>query len=253
MNWTGFNTLISREIFRFTRLSAQTIAPPLITTVMFILIFGFSLGSRIREIEGFSYIVYILPGLIQMGVVMNSYANSSTSLFVARMERSIENLLVAPLHYIQIVSAYMIGGIIRGFAVGLTIMICSFFFVDYPFSHWGIIFLSVLFTSILFSGLGILSALYAEHWDKIGMFTTFVITPLVYLGGVFYSIRMLPPFWEKVSLFNPIYYCIDLMRYGFLGVSDSPVAFSMTVVASSAVLVYVICILLFRRGYKLIS
>ena len=253
MNWIGFYTLIEREFYRFMRLSRQTILPPLITTVMFILIFGYSLGTRIKEISGFPYIIYILPGLIQMAVITNAYANSSTSLYMARLERSIENMLVAPLTHFQMVTAYMIGGLLRGMVVAGVITAVSAFFIDFPFHHWGLIFTSIFFTSILFSGFGIISALYAESWDKIAMFTNFVITPFVYLGGVFYSIKMLPPFWHKISLANPMFYCVDLVRYSFLGVSDAPVWIGLTVVVSAAVILYGVCIYLFWRGYKLVN
>lgn len=253
MNWTGFFALIDRETTRFMRLSRQTVAPPLITTIMFILIFGYSLGSRIREIEGVSYIVYILPGLIQMGIITNAYANSSTSLFMARMERSLENLMVSPLNYFQIVTAYLLGGVLRGLVVGFTIMACSAFFIDYPKLNWPLVLLSFVATSTFFSGLGIISALRAESWDKIATFTNFVITPFVYLGGVFYSIHMLPPFWESVSHFNPIFYCVDVARMAFLGQSDAPVLLSLGIVLFSAAMVYGICLLLFKRGYKIVK
>lgn len=253
MNWIGFITLIEREAYRFIHLFRQTIVPPIITTVMFILIFGHSLGSRITDIGGFSYILYILPGLVQMGVITNAYANSSTSVYMARLERSIENLLIAPLSYFQIVTAYLIGGILRGLVVGFAIMICSLFFVRFPFTHLWVIFVSLFLTSLLFSGLGIISALYAESWDKLGTLTNFVITPLVYLGGVFYSISMLPPFWAAISQGNPIFYAIDSTRYGFLGASDAPLWVSMVVLLIPSVLVYGFCIYLFKRGYKLVN
>ncbi|MDO8519814.1 MAG: ABC transporter permease [Deltaproteobacteria bacterium] len=251
MNWTGFYTLIDRECYRFMRLFRQTVVPPIVTTVLFILIFGYSLGSRIKEIEGFSYIIFILPGLIQMGVVMNAYANTSTSLFMARMERSIENVLAAPLTNFQIVTSFMLGGLFRGVVVGATIMLCAMPFVSFPFAHPAMIVIGLASTSILFGGLGIISGLMAESWDHIATFTNFVITPFVYLGGVFYSIHMLPGFWPKISMFNPIFYCIDLLRYGFLGIADAPVALSLTVVCGLAILTYALCVFLFWKGYKL--
>lgn len=248
----GFFTLLERELYRFIRLARQTLFPPLITTVMFILIFGASLGDRIREIEGFAYIVFILPGLIQMGVVNNAFANTSTSLFVARMERSIENLLVAPLSYFQLVSAYILGGMFRGLIVGGVIMLTSHFLVDgIPYYHWGYILAGLIFPSLLFGALGLMAALWAESWDKIATFTNFIITPFVYLGGVFYSIKMLPDFWYRISLFNPVYHCVDLLRYGFLGVSDTPIWISLVVVTSFSLICFGICIYLFRVGYKL--
>jgi ABC-2 type transport system permease protein len=253
MNWIGFYTLIEREIYRFMRLFNQTVMPPLVTTVMYILIFGYSLGSHIKEIEGVSYIVYILPGLVQMSVITNAYANSSTSLFMARMERSIENFLVAPLKNFQIVSALMLGGLLRGMVVATTIILVSSFFVDFPSVNWFLVFSGIFFTSILFSGLGIISALWSESWDKIATFTNFVITPFIYLGGVFYSIKMLPPLWYKVSHLNPIFYCVDLVRFGFLGVTDTNPFVSLAIVSTSAVAIYLFCVYLFWRGYKMVK
>lgn len=253
MNLAGFLTLVDREFYRFMRLFRQTVVPPVITTVMFILIFGYSLGSRIKKIEGFDYIVFILPGLIQMGIITNAFANSSTSLFMARMERSIENVLTAPLSNFQIVTAYLLGGLLRGLVVGLTIMACSLPFIELPFTHWVVIGIGLFCTSILFGGLGIIAALLAESWDQIATFTNFVITPFVYLGGVFYSIKMLPGFWHKVSLVNPIFYCVDLLRYGFLGTSDAPVWISLTVVLAMSVAVYIVCVCMFRNGYKIVN
>lgn len=253
MNRIGFKTLIDREFYRFMRLFRQTVVPPVITTIMFILIFGYSLGSRISEIHGFSYIIYILPGLIQMGVINNAFANSSTSLFMGRMERSIENVLAAPLNNLQIVTSYMIGALLRGTMVGMTILVCTLPFVSFPFSHTWVIITGLVFTSIFFGGLGIISALWADSWDQIASFTNFVVTPFIYLSGVFYSIQMLPAFWQKVSLFNPVFYCVDLLRYGFLGVSDAPVAVSLSVVAGSALFIYIFCVYLFSKGYNLLN
>ncbi len=252
-NIAGFYTLVERECYRFLRLSRQTIVPPVITTIMFILIFGYSLGSRISEIHGVPYILYILPGLLQMGLINNSYANTSSSLFMARMERSIENLLVAPLHYSQIVSAYMIGGILRGFTVGFTVLATSALFVDIPAINWPLLIGSLFLTSMLFSGLGLVSALRAESWDNIATFTNFVLTPFVYLGGVFYSIDMLPPVWREISHFNPIFYCVDVVRHSFLQHSDAPVWLSLVIIGSMALAVHGLCVYLFRRGYKMMG
>lgn len=249
----AFYTLISREFYRFMRLFSQTVVPPLITTVMFILIFGYSLGSHIKEINGVKYILFILPGLIQMSVINNAYANSSTSLFMARLERSIENLMATPLHLLQIVASYIIGAILRGVVVGLTIFVCASIFVDFPEVHYGFFVMSMIVTSMLFGSLGVISALFAETWDQIATFTNFVITPFTYLGGVFYSIHMLPPIWQKISAFNPIFYCVDLMRYAFLNQSDVNVYYSLTIVCLFAAFVIGLCLVLFHRGYKLVK
>jgi ABC-2 type transport system permease protein len=252
MNIIGFQTLIEREFYRFARLWNQTITPPLISTVMYILIFGYSLGSRIKEIDGFSYIIYILPGLIMMSVVNNAYANSSTSLYMARLERSIENVLCAPLHRFEIVSAFILGGILRGGVVGLVILAVSSFFVHFPLQHPILFVMDLIITSIFFAGLGLLAALWAESWEKIALFTNYIITPLTYLGGVFYSIHMLPPFWQKVSYFNPIFYSINIARYSFLGVADTNPIFGLIVISTLAIGVYALCVWLFWKGTKLV-
>ncbi|MBX7147723.1 ABC transporter permease [bacterium] len=250
---TPFLTLIERECARFMRLFRQTVVPPVVTTVLYILIFGYSLGRHINSIHGFDYITYIFPGLLQMGVITNAYANSSTSLFAARLEKSIENYLVAPLHSFQIVTGYMVGGLLRGIVVAMATAVSAFFLIKLPIAHPFIILLNLVLTSMFFSGLGIISGLLAESWDKIAVFTNFVLTPLVYLGGVFYSVDMLPPVFAKISHFNPIFYCVDLVRYGFLGHSDINPLVSLSIIGAFSLIIYAVCILLFMRGYKLMK
>lgn len=252
-NPTGFKTLVLRECYRFFRLAGQTIAPPILTTLLFIFIFGYSLGSRIREIGGFPYIFFILPGLASMGVINNAYANTSTSLFMARMDRSIENMLVCPLSSTQLVTAFVIGGMIRGLVVGSLTFLVAMIAIGLQIHHWPHTLLVLSLTSILFSSLGILSALWSEGWDQIASFTTFVITPFIYLGGVFYSIHMLPPFWHKVSLINPIFYLVDAMRYAVLGHSDISFKISLGFLTVTTLITFSLSIYLFRRGYKLVK
>jgi len=250
-NLTGFFTLVRRECYRFARLSGQTIAPPILTTLLFILIFGYSLGSRIKEIEGIRYILFILPGLAAMGVITNSYANTSTSLFMARMDRSIENMLSCPLSPFHLVGAFIIGGLLRGLVIGFTTLLVAMPMVHLRVEHWGWTLVVLSLTSIFFSSLGIISALWSEGWDQIASFTTFVITPFIYLGGVFYSIRMLPGIWQKVSLFNPVFYIVDAVRFAVLGHSDVRWQLSIGILAALAILSFAICVFLFKRGYKL--
>ncbi len=252
-NPIGFKTLVYRECYRFIRLAGQTIAPPILTTLLFIFIFGYSLGTRIKEIEGFSYIFFILPGLASMGVINNAYANTSTSLFMARMDRSIENMLVCPLSSTQLVGAFVIGGMIRGLVVGFFTFLVAILAIDLEIHHWPHTLLVLALTSILFSSLGILSALWSEGWDQIASFTTFVITPFIYLGGVFYSIHMLPPFWHKVSLINPVFYIVNAMRYAVLGHSDISFKFSLGFLSLTTMLSFSLAVYLFRRGYKLVK
>lgn len=252
-NWTGFFTLVFRECYRFARLSGQTIAPPVLTTLLFILIFGFSLGSRIREVNGVSYIFFILPGLAAMGVVNNAYANTSTSLFMARMDRSLENMLVCPLSPLQLVTAFTIGGLIRGLVIGCITLVVARLAIGLEVHHWGLTVFVFSLTSIFFSSLGIISALVSEGWDQIASFTTFVITPFVYLGGTFFSLHMLPTFWQKVSLANPIFYLVDSTRYAVLEHSDIPWKISLSILAGLACGSFSFCVFLFKRGYKLVK
>lgn len=250
--YRGFYTLIERECYRFARLSKQTILPPIITTLLFIFIFGFSLGSQIRQIEGYAYIIYILPGLATMGVITNSYANTSTSLFMAKMDRSIENIVAAPIPYYQITLAMMVGGLIRGILIGTITLGVSMISVDMPLAHPFWTLLILILNSILFSSLGIISGLWSESWDQIATFTNFVITPFIYLGGVFYSIKMLPSFWQKVSLLNPIFYLVDALRWCVLGKGDIPFPYSFLFISLFTLISYWICLTLFKNGYKLI-
>ena len=253
MNLIPFYTLVYREGYRFLRLFRQTVIPPVLTTLLFILIFGYSLGSAIKNIEGFDYIIYILPGLAQMGVIFHAFQNSATSLFMARMERSIENFLVAPLNYIQIVMSYVLGSIMRGLTVGIATLLVSSLFVDFPMPHLGWLLLSWILTAALFGTIGVIAALMSESWDHIALFGNFILMPLVYLGGTFYSINMLPPFWRNVSYFNPIFYAIDTTRWAILGKSDVIWYNSFLIMTVMTIVLVSICVLMFRRGFKLIN
>ncbi|MDO8461792.1 MAG: ABC transporter permease [Deltaproteobacteria bacterium] len=252
INFRGFLTLVEREYYRFFRLAVQTIFPPIITTLLFILIFGYSLGEKIQTINNLPYILYILPGLAAMGVISNSFSNSSTSLFMARMDRSIENILAAPLSHLQIVGSFVIGGVTRGLVVGLTTLIVAKVMTPLTFSSLLGTLLSLVLISVTFSSLGIIAALWSEDWDHLATFTNFVITPFLYLGGVFYSITMLPPFWQKVSYFNPIWYLVDDFRRQVLGIGDLPAWQSQLVLWALALSTFLMAVRLFQKGWKLI-
>lgn len=249
---TGFFTLVERELWRFTRLWGQTIAPPVILTMLFVVIFGYSLGERIREIAGVSYIVYILPGLTAMGIINNAFANCITSLFVSRMDRSIENLLVSPLSPLQIVTAYVIGGVARGMFVGIITLAVAIPLTDLTIASyfWSLVFMTLI--SAVFASGGVITALWARDWDSLSTVTNFLIIPAVYLGGVFYSIRMLPPIWQHLSSANPLFYMVDGMRWAVLGNADFPLWLSGGITGSFAAVTFLIAVYLFRRGYKLI-
>lgn len=251
-DWTGFLTLIEREAYRFGRLASQTVIPPVVMTVLFVLIFGYSLGEGIEQISGFAYIVYIVPGLAGMAIINNAYSNSSTSLFMARMDRSIENIIAAPISYFKVVGAFVVGGVVRGLIVGGLTLIVAAILTHLPIAHLGLTFLYLLAISVIFSALGIISALWAEDWDHLAVATNFIITPSIYLGGVFYSVKMLPEVWQKVSYVNPIFYLIDGFRFAILGTSDVSPLLSAGVIIGLALTTLAVSIYLFRIGYKLV-
>lgn len=253
VNWKGFGTLIEREIYRFMRLFKRTVVPPIISTLLYVVIFGFSLGSRIKEIEGFDYIVYILPGLAQMTLINGCFNNASFSLFVSKQERSIENLLTAPLNYFQIVSSYVLGSMVRGFTTATCTLCVAAFFVDLPLPHFGWLITSWLLSAFTFSSLGVILGIFSESWENIGNVQSFVLIPLIYLGGSFYSIRMLPDFWERVSLMNPVFYSVDLSRYGIIGVSDTNPWTSLLFMLCLGGGAFSLSVWLFRKGKNLIS
>lgn len=249
---TGFWTLVEREYYRFIRVAGQTIAPPIITTLLFVVIFGYSMGSHIESISGIPYIIYILPGLAGMGVLTNSYSNTSTSLFMARMDRSIENIIVAPLSHLKIVLAFTVGGLMRGMIVGVITIVVAAVLTGFSIQHalLGMLFLIAL--SMTFSVFGIISALVAEDWDHLATISTFFITPFTYLGGVFYSIRMLPPVWQKVSLANPMLYFIDGFRWCILDTSDTAPILAFGITLLCAVGGLWTAVMMFKKGYKLV-
>lgn len=249
----GFWTLTRREVTRFLSLWKQTLFPAVLTPLLYILIFGEALGSRIRLIDGFPYTEYILPGLAMMGVITSSYANSSSSLFMARHEGYIDDVLIAPMSYWEIVLAYTIGAMVRGLAVGAAVLLVGLVFADLPMTHWVATAAFMIAVSALLSCAGLIMALWAESWDHVMLLLNFVITPLVFLGGVFYSIQMLPPFWRAVSLFNPIFYMVNGLRYGVLGVADASPWGSFLLSATLAAGLFGWTVRLFRTGYRLKS
>lgn len=233
------------------KLWKQTVFPPILSAVLYILIFGEALGSRIRLIDGYPYTEYILPGLAMMGVLTSAYSNSSTSVFVARHEKYINDILVAPLSYWEIVLAYTLGAMARGIVVGVLILGVGVLVADLPITHASMVLAFLIVVSALLSCAGMVMALWSESWDQVALLLNFIITPAVFLGGVFYSIHMLPPFWYRVTLFNPIFYMINGLRYGVLGVADASPALSLLLTAGLAVAVFGLTVYLFRIGYGL--
>ncbi|MGR5066800.1 MULTISPECIES: ABC transporter permease [Vibrio] len=251
--WTAFSSLLTKEINRFTRIWVQTLVPPAITMTLYFIIFGSLIGSRIGEMNGFSYMEYIVPGLIMMSVITNSYSNVASSFFSSKFQRNIEELLVAPVPNYIIILGFVMGGVVRGLLVGTIVTFVSLFFVDLQVDHWGIIIATVFMTSVVFSLGGLINAVYAKSFDDISIIPTFVLTPLTYLGGVFYSISLLPDFWQGVSKLNPIVYMVNAFRYGFLGVSDVGIVTSFSVLTVFIVALYAVAHYLITKGIGLRS
>ena len=243
--------LTKREVKRFLRIWTQSLIPPMLTSSLFILIFGLSLGSRISDIAGVSYIEFILPGLLMMGVIMSAYTATSFSLFIQKFHGSIQELLVSPISYWQIIMSLTIAAVARSMLVGAGILAVSLLFTSVTIHNIFILLFFILMTSLLFSFAGIVTALWANNFDQMSLFSTFLITPLTYLGGVFYSVTMLPDLWQNVAKFNPILYMVDGFRYGFIGFSDLPLWHSFVVITFLTVIFFVVCVHMFRTGYKL--
>lgn len=251
--WVAFRSLLGKEINRFTRIWVQTLVPPAITMTLYFIIFGNLIGSRIGQMNGFSYMEYIVPGLIMMSVITNSYSNVASSFFSAKLQKNIEELLVAPVPNYVIIAGYVMGGVTRGLLVGAIVTCVSLLFVDLQVDHWGIIVATVFMTSVVFALGGLINAVYAKTFDDISIIPTFVLTPLTYLGGVFYSISLLPDFWQGVSKINPIVYMVNAFRYGFLGVSDVGIVTSFGVLSVFVVALYAVAHYLVTKGIGLRS
>lgn len=244
-------TLVRKEVRRFMRIWVQTLVPPAITVVLYFIIFGNLIGSRIGTMEGFSYIEFVVPGLIMMGVMTNSYSNVVSSFFSARFQRHVEELLVSPVPNYVILLGYLAGGVSRGLMVGFIVTLLSLFFTALSIHNLFITVSVVVLTSMLFSLCGFINAVFAESFDDISIIPTFVLTPLIYLGGVFYSVSLLPDFWIWVSKLNPILYMVNAFRYGILGISDINIGFAFAMIVCFNVLAFWYCLYLLKIGKKL--
>lgn len=251
--WVALKSIWKKEIHRFMRIWIQTLVPPVITMTLYFIIFGNLIGARIGEMHGFSYMQFIVPGLIMMAVITNAYANVSSSFFSAKYLRNIEELLVAPVPTDVIIIGYVGGGVVRGLCVGILVTGVSLFFVPFQVHSWLFVGLTLVLTAILFSLAGLLNAIFAKTFDDISLIPTFVLTPLTYLGGVFYSLTLLPPFWQTLSHLNPIVYMISGFRYGFLGVDDVPLATTFGVLIVFIVIFYALCWYWIKQGRGLRS
>ncbi len=246
--WIGFTTIVVREFHRIARIWGQTIVPPTVTATLYFVIFGSLIGKRVGLVGGYGYMQFIAPGLIMMTVITNSYGNVVSSFFGAKFGKHLEELLVSPLPNWLILSGYVAGGVLRGVLVGSVVTLVSLFFTRLAVHHVFAILSAVFLTSVVFALGGFVNALFAKNFDHISWFPTFVLTPLTYLGGVFYSVTMLPPWAQIVSRANPILYMVSAFRYGFLGVSDVDLRLAYGIMVFGAALMFATALTLLNRG-----
>jgi ABC-2 type transport system permease protein len=244
----GFQAIVRRELGRIIRIWGQTLVPPAVTAALYFVIFGSLIGRRIGQMDGVDYTQYIAPGLIMMAVISNSYANVVSSFFGAKFGKHIEELLVAPLPNWLIVLGYVVGGLMRGLGVGVVVTLVALFFTHVPVAHPLLVGGSVVLTAVVFSLGGFFNAIFAKNFDQISWFPTFVLTPLIYLGGVFYSVSLLPAWAETLSYVNPILYMVNAFRHGFLGTSDVDPGFAFVIMGAFAAVMYAIVVALMNRG-----
>ncbi len=247
-SFTAFVTLVRREIARFFRIWPQTLVPPAITTTLYFMIFGELLGSQLRDIDGYPYVSYIVPGLIIMVVIINAYSNVSSSLFSAKFQRNLEEVLISPMSDFSILTAYVAGGVVRGVMAGMIVLLISGVFTSFqivaPLEALFIMFL----TAVLFSIAGFINALYADSFDDISIIPTFLLAPLTYLGGIFFSVQMLPDVWQDIAYFNPMLYVINAFRHAMLGISDVNPTTSKLVVVGTTVALAILASHLLKKG-----
>ncbi|GGC97449.1 ABC transporter permease [Enterococcus wangshanyuanii] len=251
--FTALKSLAVKETNRYLRIWVQTLVPPVITTSLYFIIFGKMIGGRIGDMGGFSYMEFIVPGLIMMSAITSSYSNVSSSFFSQKFQKNIEELLVAPVPTHVIIWGFVFGGLGRSVLVGTLVTMISLFFVPLHVYSWFMVIVTLLMTAILFSLAGLLNGIFAQSFDDVSIVPTFVLQPLTYLGGVFYAISMLPPFWQAVSKINPIVYMISGFRFGFLGTEDVPVALSLAILILFIVVLYSVCWYLIDKGRGLRS
>jgi ABC-2 type transport system permease protein len=247
--YIAFKAILIKEVLRFGRIWVQTVIPPVITMSLYFVIFGNLIGSQIGDMDGFRYMDYIVPGLIMMSVITNSYANVVSSFYGCKFHHHIEEMLVSPIPNYLIAAGFVSGGVARGMAVGLAVTLVSMLFTDLNPHNLVVIITTVVLTSTVFALAGLINGIFGKSFDDISIVPTFVLTPLTYLGGVFYTINMLPDFWQDMSKLNPILYMVNAFRYGFLGVSDISLWASYSIIAVFIVALYSYALYLLNTGY----
>ena len=247
-NVIGLATIVRKEVRRVVRIWVQTVVPPAITMTLYFIIFGSLVGRRIGEMDGLPYTTFIAPGLIMMAVITNSFGNVVSSFFSGKLQLHLEEMLVAPLSYATIVVGYMVGGVARGALVAALVTVVALFFSDLHVEHPVVTLAVILLTAMVFSLGGLINALFAKNFDDISIIPTFVLTPLTYLGGVFFSIAELPTFWQKVALANPILYMVNAFRYGMLGTADVQLGVALVVILAAFIGLFALALVLLHRG-----
>jgi len=251
LNTIGFNTLLKKELLRFWKVAFQTIFAPIVTTLLYLVVFSQALNSRVSVFDDIEYTVFLVPGLVIMAVLQNAFANSSSSLAQAKITGHIIFILLPPLSHIELYLAYTIAAMVRGMIVGLGVLIAATLFIPIPIHSVAFLFVFALASSAVLGTIGIIAGIWAEKFDQLALFQNFIIMPLTFLSGIFYSMQSLPAFWQFVSHLNPFFYMVDGFRYGFLGVSDVSPWYSLTFVIFAMIVCTGITLVLLKRGYKL--
>lgn len=244
----ALGSIARKEIIRIFRIWLQTLLPPVITMSLYFIIFGSFIGSQLREIDGYSYMAFIAPGLIMMAIITNSYTNTVSSFFSAKFQRNVEELLVSPTSDWVIILGYVAGGMVRGLSVGILVTLVSLLFIRVPIHSLFFTMIFALLTSFVFSLAGMINSIFAKKFDDVSIIPTFVITPLTYLGGVFYSLNLLPTFWQVVSKANPIVYMVNGFRYGFLGISDISTSIGLAMLILFSIVLFSVNLYLLKKG-----
>lgn len=247
-DWVAFKTLCIHEIVRILRIWPQTILPPIITTALYYVIFGTVMGQKIGDMGGVSYIQYIMPGLVMMTIIDNSYVNVVSSFFACKFFRSIEELLVTPMPNSVILCGFVAGGVIRALSIGILVGCMSLFFTHIHVNNWPLTIAMAVITAVLLSLIGFVNGVFARKFDDLSIVPVFILVPLGFFGGVFYSVDLLPPFWRAITHINPIFYMIGGFRYAILGISDVHIGYAISMLCVGAIILYCFCLWLLRKG-----
>jgi ABC-2 type transport system permease protein len=246
--YIGLYTMVRKEVVRIVRIWSQTLLPPIVTTTLYFIVFGNFIGSQLQHVHGYTYMQFIVPGLVMMSLITSAYMNTVSTFYFAKWQRVIDEILVSPMPDWAVMIGFVSGGVIRATMVSILVVIVALFFTHLTIFNIGIVIVAAFLTALLFSLAGLINGFFAKGFDGISIVPTFVLTPLTYLGGVFYSVDQLPPFFRTLSLFNPILYMVNAFRYGFLGVSDVSVGFSFFVLIGLTIALIIISLWMFKRG-----